>query len=206
MGRPRKQDITVATTDRILEAAQAHFSKLGFDAARLQDIAGAAGITRPSLLYHFESKEVLYNAVVERTFSDLLQAFSEIRISGSGARDFLDGVVATYVRFLGENPSVSGIVLRELIGPPGRGQEILLEQLVPVIDWVDTALEKTGGELAVEGLPIRAALMLVASDAMLQAGSGSIREELWGPVSKSRELAQMLFFGYRNPDWQEDQA
>ena len=75
MGRPRRSDSQVATTERLLTAAEKRFGKNGFDAARLSDIAKDAGITRPSLLYHFESKEKLYDAVVARAFDKLLAVF-----------------------------------------------------------------------------------------------------------------------------------
>src|SRR5438045_8747061 len=60
-----------ATVERLLEAAEAEFAARGFAEARLEDIAAAVGMRRAALLYHFESKQVLYERVLERAFSDL---------------------------------------------------------------------------------------------------------------------------------------
>ena len=66
--------VDLATTERLLISAERHFAKLGFDGARLSDIAAEAGISRPSLLYHFESKEALYAAVVRTALLRLGEA------------------------------------------------------------------------------------------------------------------------------------
>jgi AcrR family transcriptional regulator len=196
MGRPRKKDITTATTERILVAAQAHFSKVGFKAARLADIANDAGITRPSLLYHFSSKEKLYNQVVENTFEQLLALLSEAATTEGEFSEVIEGLVDTYVEFLEKNPYVAGIVIREFAFKAGRGQEILLQQIAPILDWVETLFLQSGagtGGLR-QGLPIRAAIMQIVSDAMLRALYPPVSALLWGEESKSRELAKILFF------------
>ena len=56
---------------RILEAARGEFAQRGFPGARLQDIAERAGLTHPTLLYHFGSKERLYAAVIEQAMRDI---------------------------------------------------------------------------------------------------------------------------------------
>ena len=55
----------------ILEAAGRLFGEQGYDAARLDDIAAAAGVTKPILYRHFETKEALYLALLARHRDDL---------------------------------------------------------------------------------------------------------------------------------------
>ncbi|MDQ6750475.1 MAG: TetR family transcriptional regulator [Actinomycetota bacterium] len=59
-----------ASRQRILDAALVEFAARGYEGARLQDIARTAGLSRPTLLYHFESKEGLYAAVIEAATAD----------------------------------------------------------------------------------------------------------------------------------------
>ena len=193
MGRPRKEEITEATTDRILDAAQNHFSVKGFEGARLQDIAKDAGITRPSLLYHFPAKEVLYEAVVDRSFSQLLQAFEGLEVDGTTIPEIVDGVVVAYLRFLETHPHISGIVIRELLGKGGRGKEVVIERLVPVLDWLEALHISIGKEVMPVDFPIRAAVLQLGSDAMFQSATGELRDQLWGKETRTRELAQIIF-------------
>ena len=75
-----------ATADRILAEARGEFARRGFAAARLQDIAGRAGLSHPTLLYHFGSKERLYEAVIEQAVHDW--ADTTRRAISTGLRGF----------------------------------------------------------------------------------------------------------------------
>jgi len=58
-------DRSAETRARILEAALREFAALGMAGARMDQIAGAAGVNKALLYYHFESKEKLYVAAME---------------------------------------------------------------------------------------------------------------------------------------------
>jgi AcrR family transcriptional regulator len=55
----------------ILDAASRLFGARGYDGARLDDIAAAAGVTKPILYRHFDGKQALYLALLERHRDDL---------------------------------------------------------------------------------------------------------------------------------------
>ena len=55
----------------ILEAAGRRFAEHGYDATRLDDVAAAAGVTKPILYRHFDGKTALYLALLERHRADL---------------------------------------------------------------------------------------------------------------------------------------
>lgn len=54
------------TTERILEVATKMFAEKGFDGTSTKEICRAAGVNVAAIHYHFESKENLYVAVIER--------------------------------------------------------------------------------------------------------------------------------------------
>ncbi|KQZ74159.1 TetR family transcriptional regulator [Sphingopyxis sp. Root214] len=60
-----------ATREAILHEAERVFAATGFRAARLEDMADAVGIRRPSLLHHFSTKKMLYDAVEQRIFENM---------------------------------------------------------------------------------------------------------------------------------------
>jgi AcrR family transcriptional regulator len=59
---------------RIEEAATRLFAERGYSATTVEDIARAAGVTKPMLYRHFESKQELCVALLTRTRDDLIAA------------------------------------------------------------------------------------------------------------------------------------
>jgi AcrR family transcriptional regulator len=55
----------------IVEAAGRLFGEYGYDGTRLDAVAAAAGVTKPVLYRHFDSKSALYLALLERHREDL---------------------------------------------------------------------------------------------------------------------------------------
>lgn len=97
------------TRERILAAAEAEFSRLGFEGAGMKGIAVAASVSQGLLHYHFGTKDGLYAAVIERR-SAMINA---------ARHDLLDAVDL-------EAPGAVEVVFRAMFGPPlgpqGGGQ------------------------------------------------------------------------------------
>lgn len=169
------------TSERILRAAEREFARAGFTAARLADIARRAGIRRPSLLYHFPTKERLYEAVVERTFGRLGEVLAAAMAGPLRFEARLEAVVRAYEGFLAAQPDVARIIAREVVHGEGPGQAILAERVAPVVDAVEAFLRRAGARHLRPGVPVRAALFHVASDVVLRHAAGDLRDRLWGP-------------------------
>lgn len=181
MGRPPATTHAAPTVDRLLDAADAAFARAGFEGARLEDIAGEAGIRRPSLLHHFPTKEELYAAVVQRAFSRLGAALRSSFTIGMGVpfAEQVDQLVGSYLAFLREQPTFAPLVLRELIDGRGPGRDLLLREVAPLLDLVE-ALVQGGRSGARLGVPVRAAILQVACAPLVNAASGPLGPHLWG--------------------------
>ena len=59
----RTKDEAAVTRSAVLKAALTVFSRKGYAAATLEDIAKAAGVTRGAIYWHFKSKADLYNTL-----------------------------------------------------------------------------------------------------------------------------------------------
>jgi AcrR family transcriptional regulator len=66
-----------AREQAIMAAALDQFSQVGFEAARLDDIAAQAGIAKGTIYLYFESKERLLEALVAATISAPLEALEK---------------------------------------------------------------------------------------------------------------------------------
>jgi len=69
---------------RILAVARAHFGRLGYRRAVLEDIAAEAGCAKGSLYLEFPSKEALFFAVLDDVQAELAQVFAA-RAAGLGS-------------------------------------------------------------------------------------------------------------------------
>jgi AcrR family transcriptional regulator len=101
------------TRGRILEAAAARFADLGFAGTRLEDVGEDVGVGRSAILYHFKDKRLLYRAVLEAVFGDLLDAL-RAPLDGSGP---LGERLEAFVGFMVRNPVAARLSLRECVSP-----------------------------------------------------------------------------------------
>ncbi len=171
MGRPRADANREDTRERILRSALAVFARDGFAQARLADIAAGAEIRRPSLLYHFTSKERLYEAVVERSFGRLGGALAEAMATDGPVAEQLEALVRRFTGDLADHPDDARVVVREMLSTGGPGQELLAGQVAPLLDRVVGFLEARGAGAFRPGLPVRAAVVHVIAHVLLGAAA-----------------------------------
>src|SRR5678816_1975983 len=65
-GRPLKNDATPDMRERILDAAEDHFSRHGFWGVTIREVAQDAKVDTALLHYYFETKRGLFDAVFAR--------------------------------------------------------------------------------------------------------------------------------------------
>ncbi|HVC71886.1 MAG TPA: TetR/AcrR family transcriptional regulator [Acidimicrobiales bacterium] len=108
-----------ATADRILDAALVSFGSRGYEATSLDALADSLGMRKQSILYWFSSKDVLLEALIDRSAAEMSAALEEsLARAGTGwAR--IEAVVRSVFRLAARRPELLGLV-REVgrLGPP----------------------------------------------------------------------------------------
>lgn len=193
MGRPRQHEGQVATTERLLSAAEEEFGEHGYHGAKLQDIAAKAGISRPSLLYHYGSKEALYDAVVRAVFAELGATLEAAMAEAESFEERLDAIVSGFVGFVRGRRATARLVVRQVMDEQGPGQALLLEVGAPLIQRVEDFIRSEGGPRVPAGLPVRGALLQVVSSTFVKAASGPLEHALWGDDDPHLTLIRYLF-------------
>jgi len=194
MARPKKGSNAVPTEERILKAAEAQFGRLGFEKTRLEDIATDAGIRRPSLLYHFKSKDILYSKVVHRAFDSLRVALLDRMRPGDFSIQ-VENLTCAFSDYVQKNPAFAPIVLREIIDGNGPARTILVNEMAPLLSVVETWLKQQGKNIIPEGISVRYAILQIATNTLLHSASGSLQTVLWGEGDSSRVIARQIFLG-----------
>ncbi len=100
--RKTKEEALV-TRENILTAALDVFSQRGYSAARLEDIAQAAEVTRGAIYHHFAGKEELYVALVTERSAGINQLAEEIIGQGGTSLEILRRLLVGLFKYLDEN-------------------------------------------------------------------------------------------------------
>lgn len=131
---------------RILDQATRLFARHGFVGASLRDIARAVGIRKPSLLYHFPSKDELRRGVLEQMLTHWNEAVPRIlRAATSGPEQF-DAIGAETLRFFNDDPDRARLLLRELLDRPEEIAPLVAQRVQPwakiVCDYIRKGQEQ----------------------------------------------------------------
>ncbi len=70
--RLKRAESRELTRKKILEAAERLFARHGFDGTSVDDVAEAAGYSKGAVYYNFESKDELFEALVEQEIGGLV--------------------------------------------------------------------------------------------------------------------------------------
>jgi AcrR family transcriptional regulator len=94
--------------EQILDAATRAFARAGFSGTGLDDVAVEAGITRVILYRHFESKQDMYRAVLERACNRLVDKV--------GADDYDENSIPALLGAASEDPDGFRLLFGMLCG------------------------------------------------------------------------------------------
>jgi AcrR family transcriptional regulator len=109
------------TRQQLLDAALLVFSRQGYDAARLEDIAAAASVTRGAIYHHFGGKPELFASLVEEASQTGSQAVTQAIQAGGSFLDIARRVLVFTLRLMHDNAryrQVMALLLNHLSSSP----------------------------------------------------------------------------------------
>jgi len=109
----------------LLDAAERRLIQSGPAGIRLQDVAADVGVSHPTVLHHFGSREALVHAVIDRAFAsldaDLVSAIADVPAGEQGVAALLD-VCAQTLSGRGHARALAWLALSGFKVPSGVGQ------------------------------------------------------------------------------------
>jgi TetR/AcrR family transcriptional regulator len=118
---------------QILDHARRLFAAHGFDGVSLADISKRVGIRKPSLLYHFNSKDTLRQAVLEELLAHWNDVLPKLLMAATSGSEQFDAVLSKTIAFFAEDRDRARLILRELLDRPDDIQPLLETHVRP---WV----------------------------------------------------------------------
>lgn len=116
--------------DAIVDAATELFAARGFSGVSVQDIADAAGVHKTTVLYHFDTKDALHDAVLDRALGRITELMRDF-LAGPFSRERLAYLLDQNHAFYAEQPSLARLLQRELLET--GGSEAYLKRFVDPI-------------------------------------------------------------------------
>lgn len=90
---------------QLLDTALDVFGADGFHATSMNDVADAAGVTKPVLYQHFTSKRQLYLELLEDVGTRLGEAIADATVAAGSPHQQVEAGFAAYFRFVAEHRS-----------------------------------------------------------------------------------------------------
>lgn len=150
---------------RILREATRRFAAEGYSAVSIQEIAEAAGVTRPTLVYHFGSKDGLRDAVLTAVLGHWQAELPRLMAAATKGGPRLDALLDALFGFFREEPALARLVLREMLDRPEDMSARLRTQLQP---WTALLLEamrmgRAAGMLRADADPEAYVVLVIAT-------------------------------------------
>ncbi len=90
--------------EQLISIARELFGAHGYDAVSIEEIAGAAEVSKPVVYEHFGGKEGLYQVIVDREVTSLSAMLSEHMDPGVHPRMMLESIVIALLNYIEDSP------------------------------------------------------------------------------------------------------
>jgi AcrR family transcriptional regulator len=177
---------------QLLDVAQEVFAEQGFHATSMDEVAEAAGVTKPVLYQHFDSKRRLYLELLEDVGQQLLDAIGLATAAASSPRQQVENGFAAYFGFVHEKRSA----FRLLFGGGGRRDE----EFADAVRRVEDALAEAIADLIEADIDADHRLLLAQGIVALAEGTGRhwVTEGLdLDPDVVASRIADLVWAGLR---------
>ena len=170
--------------EQLLDVALAVFGEQGFHPASMNDVAEAAGVTKPVLYQHFRSKRDLYREVLTAVGARVLDAITKATAAAESPRHQVELGFIAYFRWVEANEAA----FRVLFGGGTRRDEEFAAQVALVEGAIAEAIATL---IDVEGLTTAQRRQLAHGLVGLAEGTSRV----WmaeGAEQPADELARLL--------------
>lgn len=195
MAHPSNADIPVR--DRILVEAERLFAAQGYAGTSVQEVAVAAGVRRPTLIYHFGSKDQLRLEVLAGLLSRWRDELPRVLAASQSGPDRFRSVMEAVFAFFSARPDRARLLTREMLDRPDEMRALFAEHLEPymqlVVDRIRDGQREghTRRDVDPEAYVVHLMHAAVSAIAMGEATKHVLRE----PPSVERQLAELVRLG-----------
>jgi AcrR family transcriptional regulator len=133
-----------ARRDQILAAARSCFVDRGYHPTRMEDIATAAGLSKGGVYFHFQSKQEVFDALVQEEFERSMQLLRQVNESSQSVVEKMQVLAKYYLEYFSAAPDAPRffIVMGEMGLRDAKLASRLLEMQTSFIDQVAKLIDQ----------------------------------------------------------------
>jgi AcrR family transcriptional regulator len=188
-----------ARREQLLKTGLEVFARQGFHGTSMNDVAEAAGVTKPVLYQHFASKRELYLALLEEVGRELLDAIASATASATDGRSQTEAGFTAYFQWVADDHDSflllfgSGARRDEEFAEAVRSvEEVIAQAIEPLIAADVDADHRRTLAYALVGLAEGASRQLVASGVSFDASllARQVADLAWAGLRGVRRVAR----------------
>ena len=139
MAEPKRTRIQTENRKIILNAALEVFAREGFRGATVDEIAKAAGMSKPNLLYYFPKKDDIYRSLLEQLLDDWLDPLRDLDPEGEPLRE-IAAYIERKIELARDFPMESRLFANEMVRGAPILEDVLSGDLKALVDGKVTTL------------------------------------------------------------------
>ena len=124
----------------IMAAGLEVFSQYGFRGSTLDQVADAAGLSKPNLLYYFKSKDAIYTALLSRLLENWLEPLHQMNDAGDPVEELL-AYANRKLAMSRDFPRESRLFANEILQGAPRIKDVLAGELRDLVTAKATVIE-----------------------------------------------------------------
>ncbi len=196
--RERPPPVDVRT--RILEVSTRLFATRGFDGTAIQDIALEVGITRPTLVYHFGSKDGLRDEVLDRMLRHWQDELPQVLSAATTGKDRFRNGVHALLSFFRDDPHRARLLVREILDRPDVISDRFARHLRPWTPLLVEYIERGQREGRVhEGVDAEAWILQLLNAAVGTLATGAVTAAMFADrPDEDRQMAELVRIAERS--------
>ncbi|RWU84785.1 TetR/AcrR family transcriptional regulator [Janibacter hoylei PVAS-1] len=144
---PRRPRMTgAARREQLVSVGRGLFAAKGVDGTSVEEIAGAAEVSKPVVYEHFGGKEGLYAVVVDRELSVLTEAVTTALTAGGTDRQIIERAALALLDYIEGSPDGFRILARDVSGeaPSGTYSSLISDVATQVAHLLSEPFEQRG--------------------------------------------------------------
>ena len=123
-------------SSHIARVAARLFAEKGYDATSVREIVEAAGVTKPTLYYHFGSKQGLAEALLTKPMTEFTESLRDLLEQPIGPVALLKKMFDAYIALISDEPDRGRFLYAICFGPQNSSLQGEMHQFGEAIDAV----------------------------------------------------------------------